>query len=64
MEQGKVLELLTEKEKVIALKRRQIAAGLRQGWTYERIQGEFGVSTSTISLVKRLMEEEEKRWKD
>ena len=46
-------------EKEAIEKRKKIAAALACGWTYEQIQREIGVSTSTISSVKKLMEDQD-----
>lgn len=54
-------ELMTEKEKAILRKREEIAAALRAGLTYRQIEDELSVSTSTISLVNRLMTTKQKR---
>lgn len=40
-------------------KRQEIAKRLAKGKTYKQIQDELGVSTSTISAVKRMSGQEE-----
>ena len=48
-------ELLYQHEREAQEKRRQIAAKLACGWTYEQIKRELNTSSSTISSVKKLM---------
>ena len=52
---GQSREYLYEHERETQEKRRKIAAAVACGWTYERIQRELGVGTSTISAVKKMM---------
>lgn len=56
-------ELMTEREREQMERRLKVALALRDGWTYARIQAEYGVSSSTISSVKRLMREDPEVWK-
>lgn len=47
--------LLTERENRVLRRRKEIAALLEQGKTYDEIKIALNVSTSTIALVARLM---------
>ena len=51
-------EYLYDHERETQEKRKRIAAAIACGWTYERIQRELGVGTSTISAVKKMMKGE------
>lgn len=50
-------EYLYEYDQKNQEKRKQIAAALACGWTYERIAKELHTSPGTISNVKKMMKE-------
>lgn len=54
--------ILTDKETQTIERREAIAEALKQGRTYLEIQQALGVSTSTIALVSRILNERGQRW--
>lgn len=58
MTQKRNKSLLYEHEQRRQEKRQEIAKRLAEGRTYKQIQDELGVSSTTISAVKRMSESE------